>query len=164
MFNLFCNIVLLKEIWKTTIVKAKFLRLRNLLLLKKYIICFDKSDRFPCNGGEQWVCACSAVVSGGDGRGVKLSMAVTARVIWLCACVRYWPCTAEVVVSAEIDIIIIWPLKRKFGKIANYLSKCSQDIGAVYLLSTGFCWAGKKWSEKGSGITNRPRFCIRFGF
>ena len=48
------------------------------------------------------------MVSGGDGCGVKLSMAVTARVIWLCACVRYCPYTAELVVSAEIDIIIIY--------------------------------------------------------
>ena len=87
--------------------RPSFLRLRNLLLLKKFIICFDKSDRFPCNGGERWVCARSEVASSGDGRGIKLSMAVTARVIWLCACVRHWPYTAELVVSAEIDIMII---------------------------------------------------------
>ena len=79
-------------------VKTKFLRLRNLLLLKTYIICFDKSDRFPLNGGER--CGFAPVLQWSVGTDAELSMAVTARVIWLCACVRYWPYTAELVVRA----------------------------------------------------------------
>ena len=45
-------------------------------------------------------------------RAKQLSMAATARVIWLCACVRYWPYHGDgTCVSVLISVVIlrIWP-------------------------------------------------------
>ena len=46
----------------------------------------------------------------GPTRPKHLSMAATARVIWLCACVRYWPYRGLVLSVSLAVIIVIWDI------------------------------------------------------
>ena len=60
-------------------------------------------------------------------RAKQLSMAATARVIWLCACVRYWPYRGVGRCASLLPIGII------VGTISLYLNKNEQKDSLLFL-------------------------------
>ena len=41
-------------------------------------------------------------------RGEQLSLAGTTRVIWFCACARYWPCMLRVAGLQAVKCLVAW--------------------------------------------------------